>query len=70
MGVREAARARIQTLLDFIDAIKYIKSTLVNDLCTAQWSHKLGYVCMPFGGFFVFFIFVVSYMKVFGPYAW
>ena len=60
------ARARIQSLFNFIDAIKYTKSTMVDDPCMAQWSHKFVYVCMCFEGFF----FLSSYIKIFGPYAW
>ena len=37
---REAARVRIQTLFDFVDAIKYTKSIMVDGHCTAQWSNK------------------------------
>ena len=51
MGGREVARARIQSLFNFIDAIKYTKSTMVDDPCTAQWSHKFVYVCTCFEGF-------------------
>ena len=40
MGGREIARARIQSLFDFIDAIKCTKRTMVDDHCKAQRSHK------------------------------
>ena len=69
MGGRKVARARIQSLFNFIDAIKYTKSTMVDDHCTAQWSLKFVYVCMCFGGFFVFF-FLLLYIKRFGLYTW
>ena len=55
------ARARIQSLLNFIDAIKYTKSTMVDDPCTAQWSPKSVYVCICFGGFLGFFCFCYIY---------
>ena len=44
---------------NFIDAIKYTKSTMVDDYCTAQWSHKFVYLCMCFGGLGVFLAFVI-----------
>ena len=59
MGGRQVARARIQSLFNLIDAIKYTKSTMVDDHCAAQWSHKFVHVCMCFGGFLVFFPFVI-----------
>ena len=67
------ARARIQLLFGFINAIKYIKDTMVDDHCMAHWSHKFVYVCTCFGGFFVlffFFSFLLYYIKIFGLYAW
>ena len=72
IGGREAARARIQSLFDFIDSVEYTKSTMMGGYCTAQWSHKFVYVCMRFGGFFVFFVFLflLYYIKIFGLYAW
>ena len=67
MGGREVARARIQSLFNFIDAIKYTKSTMMDDPCTARWSHKFVYVCMCFEG--VFFVDIL-YIKIVGPFAW
>ena len=62
MGGRKAARARIQLLLNFIHAIKYTKSTMVDDPCTAQWSHKFVYVCMCFEGFLFFCFCYIIYL--------
>ena len=56
------ARARIQPLFDFINAIKYTKSAMVDDHCMAHWSHKYVYVCTCFEGFFVLFCFRFCYI--------
>ena len=48
-------------LFNFIDAIKYTRSTMVDDHGTAQWLHKFVNVCMCFGRFC--FAFVILYNK-------
>ena len=47
----EVGRWAAPGLFNFIDAIKYTKSTMMDDPCMAQWSHKFVYVCMCFEGF-------------------
>ena len=67
MGGRKVARVRIQSLFNFIDAIKYTKSTVVDDPCTAQWSHKFVYVCICFGDFLLFCFNNLLYIKKIRP---
>ena len=60
------ARARMQSLFNLIDGIKYTKSTMGDDHCTAQRSHKFVHVCTCLGAFLFF---VMLHIKIFGPYA-
>ena len=70
MGRCKVAHARIQSLFNFIDAIKYTKSTMVDDPCMAQWSRKFVYVCMCFEGFLVFCFCYSIYKNIRPVYAW